>query len=382
MNPRLLLPLLFAAIAAVSCGDNSTTPPPTVGPELGEPFTIEEGQSVTVAGTDHVFTFGGVIWDTRCPKNELCNWPGYADIHATWSPEGEYSFLPRLIVSGAPSAASTDEYKLHYRGYTFRFLGLTPVPPDVDNSELYVATILITENEPKATVNGQVKIGGLPDFGTGLSSPTYIKHSRIVGDTLELIFSIPEHSDRPFFFAYMEPVTFDATWPPSANIYFRKLSQSGVGDAFDTVAARFDLTSVKELCRSTFGNYGPMILNLHSRGYDYSAEVWQDVIRTRLIYDDGGASLNWPPMIEPIAPKLVSVGSFLPIQIHAFDPNGTDISLTLENAPANWRLQYDYSFPDELIVFADSTLVGTHEVRLIASDGELADTLIVEVTIQ
>ncbi len=207
MNPRLLLPLLFVAIVAVSCGDNSTTPPPTSGPVLGEPFTIEEGQSVTVAGTGYVFTLDAVIWDTRCPKNELCNWPGYADIHAAWSLEGDYSSLPRLIVSGAPSAANTDDYKLYYRGYTFRFLSLTPIPPDIDNSEPYVATILITDNEPEATVNGQVEIGGLPELGTGLSTPMYIEHSHIVGDTLELIFSNSDTSDRPFFFAYMEPIT-------------------------------------------------------------------------------------------------------------------------------------------------------------------------------
>ena len=288
----------------------------------------------------------------------------------------------RLIVSGSPTASSAEEYKYFYRGFTFRFLGLTPVPPDVEDGAPYVATMLITDGEPQLTVNGQIKIGGLPDFGTGLSSPTYIKNSHIVGDTLELIFSIPEYTDRPFFFAYMEPVTFNATWPPSADIYFRKLSQSGVGDAFDKVAARFDLSHVKELYRSTFGHDGPMMLNLHARGYDYSSEIWQDIIRTKLIYDPNGVSLNWPPLIAPIASQSISVNHYFPIQVHAGDPNGADISLTLENAPSNWRLLFYDVFPDELIVIADSSQIGKHDVRLIASDGELADTMIVEITIQ
>jgi hypothetical protein len=384
MKNRLILLSLCSLIVTLtfSCGDNSAIPEPPSKPSLDRVFVVQEGDTVTLEDTEYSFGFQCVIWDTRCPRNEVWNWPGYADIAADFSgiPQS-LSFPMRLVVSGDTSAANADQLKYQRNGFTIRFLALTPARPILDSDKPYMGTFRITTDEPVRRVDGDVMIGGLPTPGHGLSSPFYIKHCHIVGDTLELSFLNTVSSDRPILYAYMEPGSFSNTWPPSADIYFRMLYQSGVSDAFDTIPARFDLTRVRVLYREKFGYDGPLMVNLHSYEFETPWLGGDAFVRAKVIYNAEDPSLNWAPVIVQAATRTVTQNSYTYIAVHYYDPNGTEPTLSVDSLPDNWRMSSDPYYPDELIVQTREQDIGTHRIRFIASDGDLADTMYMEVTV-
>jgi hypothetical protein len=284
-------------------------------------------------------------------------------------------------VSGDASTAGAEQFKYQRDGFTIRFLGLNPSPPILNPNAPYEGTFQITSDETLSRVNGEVLVGGLPSHGHGLTSPSYIKHFHIIGDTLELSFTSAFSSNRPFFFSYMEPKFFTETWPPSADIYFRMLDQSGVGDAFDTIPARFDLSKVRGLYREKFGHDGPVMLNLHSFTFESPNPDGDAFVRARIIYDPHNQALNWAPTILQVPPRTLSLNSSAEIPIHYYDPNGTDLALSVDDLPENWHMSYDPYFPDQLFILAQTQNIGLHRIRFIASDGDLADTMYMEVTV-
>jgi len=378
--------LISAVFLLAACGDKSTESVNPDGPALGESFTILEGDTVAIAGTAHHFAFLATIWDTRCPRTEVCNWPGYVDIVGLWIDDQSGSTIDmRLMLTGDGSAASIEEHKYQKGGYTFRLFDMSPYPLTSGQSQetRYTAVISVSAGETETALNGRVKLGGMPESnGHGLSDPPYFRNARVVGDTLEVVLISPFNSDRDVVYAYMQPADFAATWPPTADIYFRRVDQSGVGDAFDTIPARFSLASVRDLYREQFGGDGPMMLNLHTHSRENRiAYEGSQFVRARLLYDRTTQAPNWPPVIiEPSAEALTLKYPDY-IFIHAYDPNGTVPEITVDGLPAFWSFERDYYFPDAIVAKTLPQAPAELRIRVIASDGALADTLFLDVRI-
>ena len=101
-----------------------------------------------------------------------------------------------------------------------------------------------------------------------------------------------------------------------------------------------------------------------------------DAVELRVFYTG-----NQAPALDPIGSKLVDEGSHLEFVITSSDSDGDSLILTAEDLPAN------SSFTDSgnghgLFTFdPDSTQAGVYPVRFIVSDGALADTEVVDITV-
>jgi hypothetical protein len=90
---------------------------------------------------------------------------------------------------------------------------------------------------------------------------------------------------------------------------------------------------------------------------------------------------NDPPVLQPIDARATNAGENLTFGIWSSDPDGTIPALTAENVPTNAAFVDSGTGGGCFTFDADTTDVGVHEVRFIASDGELADTELVAITV-
>ena len=89
-----------------------------------------------------------------------------------------------------------------------------------------------------------------------------------------------------------------------------------------------------------------------------------------------------PPVLAAIGPRSVAVNENLSFSVFATDPNGTIPSLTAENLPANAWFTDGGEGTGTFNFNPDPTQLGVHNVRFIASDGVLADSELVEITVK
>lgn len=91
--------------------------------------------------------------------------------------------------------------------------------------------------------------------------------------------------------------------------------------------------------------------------------------------------VNKAPILDNITAKTAGEGSNLSFRVHAADPNGGGIILTAENLPANSNFFDSGNGAGSFNFSPDTTQEGVYNVRFIASDGELKDTLMVQITV-
>jgi len=90
---------------------------------------------------------------------------------------------------------------------------------------------------------------------------------------------------------------------------------------------------------------------------------------------------NQAPILAAIGPKSVTENSNLNFGISATDPDATTPALTAENVPANASFTDNGDGTGTFDFNPDFTQAGVYNVRFIASDGALADTEIVAITV-
>jgi uncharacterized repeat protein (TIGR01451 family) len=90
---------------------------------------------------------------------------------------------------------------------------------------------------------------------------------------------------------------------------------------------------------------------------------------------------NSPPELAPVGPKSVDEGVNLNFTVSASDPDGTTPSLTAENVPANATFVDNADGTGTFDFNPDYTQAGLYSVRFIASDGALADSIMVGITV-
>ena len=90
---------------------------------------------------------------------------------------------------------------------------------------------------------------------------------------------------------------------------------------------------------------------------------------------------NQPPVLGPIGPKSVGEGQTLAFKVSATDPDGTLPSLTAVGTPSNANFVDSGNGSGGFVFSPDFTQAGVYPVTFIASDGNLADTEIVQITV-
>ncbi len=91
--------------------------------------------------------------------------------------------------------------------------------------------------------------------------------------------------------------------------------------------------------------------------------------------------VNNAPILDNISAKTVGEGNNLSFRVHATDSNGGGIILTAENLPTNANFFDSGNGAGGFNFSPDTTQGGVYNVRFIASDGELKDTLMVQITV-
>lgn len=92
-------------------------------------------------------------------------------------------------------------------------------------------------------------------------------------------------------------------------------------------------------------------------------------------------TVNKAPSLDNIGAKTVNERSSLSFRVHASDPNGGNITLAAENLPNNSTFIDSGNGAGSFAFHPDTTQAGVYNVRFIASDGELKDTLLVQITV-
>ena len=91
--------------------------------------------------------------------------------------------------------------------------------------------------------------------------------------------------------------------------------------------------------------------------------------------------VNNAPILDNITSKTVGEGSNLSFRVHATDLNGQVQFLTAENLPTNSNFFDSGNGAGSFSFSPDTTQAGVYNVRFIAADYELADTLVVQITV-
>jgi uncharacterized protein (UPF0179 family) len=92
-------------------------------------------------------------------------------------------------------------------------------------------------------------------------------------------------------------------------------------------------------------------------------------------------NVNQPPVLATIGPRSVNEGQSLAFGVSATDADGTTPTLVAENTPANASFTDNGNGTGSFTFNPDFTQSGAYNVRFIASDGTLADTEIVAITV-
>ena len=106
--------------------------------------------------------------------------------------------------------------------------------------------------------------------------------------------------------------------------------------------------------------------------------VLSDTEIVAITVNDAG---NQAPVLATIGPKSVTEGANLNFGVSATDPDATTPSLTAENIPLNSTFLDNGDGTGTFDFNPDYTQAGTFNVRFIASDGALADTEVVVITV-
>jgi hypothetical protein len=103
--------LLFLAVVALDgCGPGDGV----VGPELGEPFRLNYGQTAVLPDADLSIRFAGVTGDSRCPKDAAC------------FREGDAAIVLHMMGSDYTLHTTLDPKEVVLQHHIIRLIGVSP----------------------------------------------------------------------------------------------------------------------------------------------------------------------------------------------------------------------------------------------------------------
>ena len=141
----LILACWLGLLAACAPG-GTPAPEPTVTPvvaALDQPFTLPNGQSISLAAEGLTVRFNGVSEDSRCPTKVACVWSGRASVSVTIKQTNRPALAHTLSTRSTPAPTE----RLFYLDYTLTLVEVTPRPDEPGSTipaDQYAATFNIT----------------------------------------------------------------------------------------------------------------------------------------------------------------------------------------------------------------------------------------------
>lgn len=111
---------------------------------LGEPFVLQAGKTVTVVGTGMQLTFTAVVEDSRCPTDVECFWTGRAVVEMEVQAGDD---APQTITFDTNPAPTELRDTIEVAGYSIHLQSLDPYPktPDPIPFADYQATLVVSQ---------------------------------------------------------------------------------------------------------------------------------------------------------------------------------------------------------------------------------------------
>jgi hypothetical protein len=376
--------LTFVALAAVllllQCSDKPTQSEQV---KLGEPFILKVGQTVVVRDENLSITFQDVVSDSRCPTNVLCFWSGIAEVQIRLATKSADTAIVTVAILGGSESDFDSRYAGDTLGYHIALLRLDPYP-DLSMSsgslhmpEPYQATLKITRSAAATPVE-EVTITDLPPDSIQLDHFA-IDSMSVAGDTLSLTVEYGGGCKNHYFFLFMSPATFAESFPVQANLWLRHFGNADSckceGKCNNRRQLKFILTPIAELYREVYGGVDPIAINISG----YTGQQPEE--RFRQVYYPEGSQRNRAPQLTPVASKSVREGDTLQFSIWGVDPDGTVPTLSAINLPSRASFVDNGGGNGTFLFAPDTNQAGEYQVTFVASDGELADSDMVVITV-
>lgn len=131
--------LLFAGVSTpVVPVESASSPPPMQAAPMGEPFTLNYGETATLDGGSLTLAFLRVAEDSRCPQDVLCAWSGQVGValQVTVGDEvqtvelGGFTDYEGLLRPQQPDLGTTPSVAVG--DYTVELLAVMPYPAVAD----------------------------------------------------------------------------------------------------------------------------------------------------------------------------------------------------------------------------------------------------------
>jgi hypothetical protein len=249
-------------------------------------------------------------------------------------------------------------------------LGDTACDPRPDDD---VHQVLITGLSSEVTYCFEVISGGITDDNGG---------AYYVFTTTEVASGVPY-----VIFGYV--LLHNGLSPTTATIVSARVKSNGntshpLSDLTDTSGTwSLNLGNLKNLMDGTVLSYntGDSIL-IDAQGA--ADGVGQDTTMVSGSSPQYAGTIMFPnrePVLEPIGPQLVTEGDTLEFRVSAKDPDQDSIGLSAENMPTNSSFTDSGDGAGSFAFAPGFTQADTYYVTIIASDGSLSDSEVVEIVV-
>lgn len=128
--------------------DVSVQPTTTPEVDLGEVFSLTEGESVVFDDLGATLRFVEEANDSRCPSNVTCVWAGEVTARLEWTIGRRAPETVALTGHvGGDVAEDAKGVSAEVAGYRFTLLAMAPYPIDGEPGGTPVATLLVDQGE-------------------------------------------------------------------------------------------------------------------------------------------------------------------------------------------------------------------------------------------
>jgi len=255
--------LLILSAFLIGCADEDITRAP-----LGTVFTINYGQTIAIEDEGVRIGFSGEIYDSRCPANAYCFWPGQVEIELWMKAEDmDTVYSTAILFSNEPAYLDYNKPAV-FPCYEVELLSLSPYPIDPGNIPLrqYSATVRVNKiscepGEPPVKI---VYLTWMAPSSIQVDQFD-LNTAEFSADTLELNVSYSGGCYDHSFNLFMSPPVFMESNPVQANLYLRHRGFDDPCDAIVSTDLKFDIKSVVGFYYAMYGSHDPIIFNI----YDY-----------------------------------------------------------------------------------------------------------------
>jgi hypothetical protein len=126
---------LVFVLLLVACRNDSTSPTEQIQSDVGNPFDLKIGETVSIKNEQINFQFVNVPQDSRCPEGAMCIWAGNAEV------------IIKIQDVQDTLNTSLNPKDIQYGPYTITLLKLSPYPKigvPRDTTQ-YVAQFVVTK---------------------------------------------------------------------------------------------------------------------------------------------------------------------------------------------------------------------------------------------